>query len=468
MNSLDILSDILNDTLTREFHTITIDNTVHSVFFRRNEKGDMPYTTMFCSVLDSINQGAEFTYNNHHYIITKQLTDENSIYRKYQCLRCNNTITIMFAKGDTVVYNVYMNNLSDSLNISNGAITTDSNVEIILSLTTASRRLDTNRRFFCGSYNSAWVVNEMNYTNGAVHLYCGRSAIMPTDDAVNGIANRWSYEHKPDNYVISITPVTVSLNTASTNTQALTVSVSKNGTVMAQQPTCDWIVSSDCVTVANNTITAVKGGSATITANYMPYDNDTCTSDTVNCSVTESHIYTVDITNSDLTLETPNTSTLTVKLLKDGVEQTYTDSDISISVADTSVATINGYTVHSVANGSTTITATYVGTHTESDIINSDTINLTVTEPQVVDTITVIPTISELYEGDSQVFTCSTTKGETVLCTPNWTGSQFTLTQVSGGWKLTCNSQADPVLKLTFSYGSCTPVVMSISLNSLL
>ena len=55
-------------------------------------------------------------------------------------------------------------------------------------------------------------------------------------------------------------------------------------------------------------------------------------------------------------------------------------------------------------------------------------------------------------------------QSDVVTCTPNWTGSNYTLVNN----KVTCKAQSSQTLILTFSSGSLTTVSVNIKLGGIL
>jgi hypothetical protein len=322
---MDILNDIFTETLNRESQTITINGNNHSVFFRRTDKGEnIPYSTLYAPYSDSIQCGAEFTLNGSKWLILKRIQDENTVYQKYNCMRLNEQIKLIYSAGDIVSYNVYMADLQDSINYSRFGTTSESKAEFMISLTDSSKRIFVNQRFFCGSYNLAWVITELNYLNGICYIYAERSTIVPDDDVENGIANRWQYEHKPDTYKVSITEDSVSVDVG--KTVPLTVSISKNGTVMETQPSVTWTNNNASVATidSTNTVTGISKGNCRLSASYKAVSTDICESDYVDVVVTQPVEQVISIS--------PAYDSTTFYRLKEMRNQTFTASITGVDV----------------------------------------------------------------------------------------------------------------------------------------
>lgn len=285
---MDTIMNIFNESLEREgISIVTSDSISHKVLFRRTTKGETtPYTLVFAPYSDNIKQGASFTINGDTYLIIKENTIENTVYRKYEAIKCTQIVKMIYGVGDIVEYPVYMQDLSDA--ISNGKIiTVASTAEFLFTLNDNSRRLYINQRFFCGYNGLAWKITDINYKDGICYVYADRDATQSFDDKVNGIADRWNYETKPATYKVVIAEDSVNLDVA--KTQTLTVSVLKDGTAMNPTPTITWTVADGSIASidSTNTITAIKKGSTKITGSYKVTDDDTVITDSVNVTVTQ-------------------------------------------------------------------------------------------------------------------------------------------------------------------------------------
>ena len=111
---MDTLANVFNESLEREgISIVTSDNISHKVLFRRTTKGETtPYTLVFAPYSDNINQGASFTINGENYLILKENTVENTVYRKYEAIKCTQIVKMIYGVGDIVEYPVYMQDLS--------------------------------------------------------------------------------------------------------------------------------------------------------------------------------------------------------------------------------------------------------------------------------------------------------------------------------------------------------------------
>ena len=349
---MDILLDTFKETLEREGTSIVIGADTFKVFFRRNEKGEtIAHSTLYALYSNQIKQGEVFSLNGNKYLITKELTAENTTYRKYDCVQCNATIKWMYGKNDLVIYDCYMVGIADSLKSSANATIINSKIEVWLPLNADSERIILNGRFFCGSYVSANKIIDINYLNGLCILYAERDTILSTDDEINGIASRWTFEDKPSNYSVAITESDVEIEQDATT--QLTVAVSKNGSLMETQPTINWTISdgSVCSVDSSNIVTGLVVGSTKITGSYKVNDYDTCTSDSVNVVVKDKPVVVGDV------VVTPVYNATTFYNLKQGVTTTFTASISGLASPQWNI------TVNANGNTTTNYTATINNTN---------------------------------------------------------------------------------------------------------
>lgn len=302
---MDNLQSVFDETLKREGKDIVLDNesTVRA-FFRRNDKGEFDrYITMFVAVNQPILQGNIFKLNNVPYIVFKQLTPENSVYNKYICVQTNEHVKYMLryaddtSKANLVEFDMFMvDSFADSVSSSGNVLVIASQAEFKLSLNDFSRRININERFFNEFYGAVWKIRDINYKDNMVSLYCERDIINPNDDAANGIADRWEFEHKPDTYKVTIAESTINVNVGAE--QQLTVSVTKNGEPYEPTKPYIWASTDDSIAYVNeqNKVFGVKDGSCVVTANYKEENNDISVG--ANCDVTVEQ-------NAEITINPP-------------------------------------------------------------------------------------------------------------------------------------------------------------------
>lgn len=318
---MNIIFDSFQDALKRDGKIIKVGDSTYKVLFKRNEKGSTnPYITMFALSSDPIDQGMIYEINGEKYLIIKELTAENTIYKKFECVKCNATIKWMFGLNDLVVFDCYMVGIADSLKTSTNVTIIGSKVEIWLPLNDDTKRIILNGRFFCGSYKSANKVVDLNYLDGLCYLYAERDTVLNTDDEVNGIAGRWLYEEKPNKYSVEITESDIEIEQDAT--KQLTVAVSKNGTLMETQPTINWTIAdgSICSVDSSNIVKGIKVGSTKITGSYKVNYYDTCVTDSVSVVIKAIPVVIGDV------IVTPVYNATTYYNLKTNITATFTAS----------------------------------------------------------------------------------------------------------------------------------------------
>jgi hypothetical protein len=102
-----------------------------------------------------------------------------------------------------------------------------------------------------------------------------------------------------------------------------------------------------------------------------------------------------------------------------------------------------------------------------------DIINVTIVQDYLGEkVIQISPIISVLNELDTQQFNCGVyinniKQSDLVVCTTDWVGDNYTLEENIDGYSLTNNKKSSNPLILTFSSGSCEPIVMTIKLDGL-
>lgn len=349
----DILSNTFQSTLNREGKEIDINGTKHKVFFRRNETGNTDaYSTLFAPVDAQIKQGELFTVSGEKFLIQKNVTAENDVYRKYKAIRTNAEIKWMFGKNNLVVFDIYTDGIASSLNGGKSGITISSKAEFILPLDDTSKRIEINNRFFAGAYKMAWKITDINYMNGMCYLYAERDAILPNDDNIRGIANRFDYESRPSTYKVEFDNVET-ITIEELEEKVVEYSVYKDGVLMENPPLKQTFIVDD--------------------GNYMIADG-------------------IDITD---------TETVTEEYFKIHVD----NDNITVRIEQ------GQFVIMGMIQGTSRITASY--SQSEEDTIISDTIDVTVIEKAVVASeieITPIYTDSGYYylrQGFEKLFTCN-------------------------------------------------------------
>lgn len=349
----DILSNTFQSTLNREGKEIDINGTKHKVFFRRNETGNTDaYSTLFAPVDAQIKQGELFTVSGEKFLVQKNVTAENEVYRKYKAIRTNAEIKWMFGKNNLVVFDVFMDNISDSLNSNKSGITLSSKVNFMIPLDDNSKKIKVNGRFFCGSFHACWKIVELNHLNNICYLSVERDSILSNDDAKNGIANRYDYESRPSTYKVEFDNVET-ITIEELEEKVVKYSVYKDGVLMENPPLQQTFIVDD--------------------DNYMIADG-------------------IDITGTD---------TVTEEYFKIHVN----NDNITVRIEQ------GQFVIMGMIIGTSRITASY--SQSEEDTIISDTIDVTVIEKAVVASeieITPIYTDSGYYylrQGFEKLFTCN-------------------------------------------------------------
>ena len=234
---------------------------------------------------------------------------------------------------------------------------------------------------------------------------------------LNG-ATYWSNEESfktagtaPVNYAISLNQSSLALQVNETKT--LSASVSPAGTAVA------WSSSNPGVaTVSSGKVTAVKAGSATITA--------TAGGKTASCAVTVTDkdvaIQSIVLNNTSIALAVGESGTLTASVNPSNA----TNATLSWSSSNPSVATVSGGKVTAVKAGTATITAT-AGSKTASCTV-------TVTDKNVaVQSVTLNNTSIALAVGESGTLTASVNPSNATDKTVTWNSSNTSVVTVSGG-----------------------------------
>ena len=313
-------------TLEREGLDIQVNNTTVKGFFRINNSGEGEQFATLYTAIDKVNQGDLVLIGTIPLIAQKVITEESTVYQKSTLQKCNQLIKMMVknpldnTKATLTSFYGISDDISESLKIDGDIITSQSTLHLQLPLTNDSKKILLNDRLYCGGNQMAWKVNDMLEQNGVIELHLTRSAIDTTyDDITNGVADRWRYETKPSIYTTTITESSVTLN--QDDTSKLTVSVSKDGVVMTETPTINWVVSDSTIASIDNTntVTGLAVGSCDIEGSYKATDNDIAIGDTVNVIVNAKPV-TADI------VVTPAYNDTTDYKIKQGRSYTFTCS----------------------------------------------------------------------------------------------------------------------------------------------
>ena len=459
---MDILKDVFDFSFNKEKQPITIGDKTVEAFFRRSETDCI----MYVPFADKLTLGGVFVLNGDKYLITDELRSENTTYCKYHCDKLNDSFKCIYAKGDIRNYDCLVKPLQYRLNVSNNGVSIGSNIEILLSLDDNSRLLNVNNTFYLhnqyfankdGSYyySHKWKIRDVQHKDGVVHLFCEWTSSLPTDDTVNGIANRWSYEQNPNadplTYSVTFSPKSFSLHVGDTQTINPTVKITtEDGTdVTSETPYTLHIAPTDAsiCSVDDLTIKALKSGSTAITATIEGIRTvDTLTADTINVSV-EANVYTFTLSDSSIELQQGATKAITATVTKNGVS--VPSPVVTWSSDDETVATVNNNgLISALKQGSTVIRANYTD---DDGKAHTAQITLIVSIKNVY-TIALDPTNVILHKDDTKVLSAVVEKNGVAITSPtiSWTSSNDTIASVTNG-TITALKTGDATITASFS-----------------
>ena len=459
---MDILKDVFDFSFNKEKQPITIGDKTVEAFFRRSETDCI----MYVPFADKLTLGGVFVLNGDKYLITDELRSENTTYCKYHCDKLNDSFKCIYAKGDIRNYDCLVKPLQYRLNVSNNGVSIGSNIEILLSLDDNSRLLNVNNTFYLhnqyfankdGSYyySHKWKIRDVQHKDGVVHLFCEWTSSLPTDDTVNGIANRWSYEQNPNadplTYSVTFSPKSFSLHVGDTQTINPTVKITtEDGTdVTSETPYTLHIAPTDAsiCSVDDLTIKALKSGSTALTASIEGLRTvDTLTADTINVSV-EANVYTFTLSDSSIELQQGATKAITATVTKNGVS--VPSPVVTWSSDDETVATVNNNgLISALKQGSTVIRANYTD---DDGKAHTAQITLIVSIKNVY-TIALDPTNVILHKDDTKVLSAVVEKNGVAITSPtiSWTSSNDTIASVTNG-TITALKTGDATITASFS-----------------
>lgn len=476
---MDILKDIFDFSFNKEKQPITIGDKIVEAFFRRSETDCI----MYVPYADKLNLGGVFVLNGDKYLITDELRSENTIYCKYHCDKMNDSFKRIYAKGDIRNYDCLVKPLQYRLNVSNNGVSIGSNIEILLSLDDNSRLLNVNNTFYLhgqyfankdGSYyySHKWRIRDVQHKDGVVHLFCEWTSSLPTDDTVNGIADRWSYEQNPNadplTYTVTFSPKSFSLHVGDTQTISPTVKITaEDGTdVTSKTPYTLHIAPTDAsiCSVDNLTIKALKSGSTALTASIEGLRTvDTLTAETINVSV-EVNVYTFTLSDSSIELQQGASKTVTANVTKNGVS--VSSPVVTWSSDDETIATVNDKgLISALKQGSTVIRANYTDDNGET---HTAQITLTVSVKNVY-TIALDPTSVILHKDDTKVLNAVVEKNGEVVSSPtiSWTSSNGTIASVQNG-TITALKTGDATITASYTdeYNEVHTATTSVSVHA--
>ncbi|WP_282250387.1 Ig-like domain-containing protein [Vibrio campbellii] len=225
----------------------------------------------------------------------------------------------------------------------------------------------------------------------------GNTTVMATkDDVTSNTVNVTVTDAVIDSIQVTPSPV----NIAKGQTQPLTArAIYSDGSDSDVSDSVTWAsADTDTATVdAAGLLTGAKVGNTTVMAT-----KDDVTSNTVNVTVTDAVIDSIQVTPSPVNIAKGQTQPLTARAMySDGTDSDVTDS-VTWASADTDTATVDAAGLLSAVEvGNTTLTAT-------KDDVPSNTVNVTVTDA-VIDSIQVTPSSVEIAKGQTQQLTARAT-----------------------------------------------------------
>ncbi len=246
---------------------------------------------------------------------------------------------------------------------------------------------------------------------------------------------------------ISLNKTTLSLRKQSTET--LVVSYDPINTT--DDKTITWTSDNEEVaTVSGGTVSALKEGTATITATV-----GSCTAQCVvtvekeNTEPVKKPLTAISLGKATMNLKQGSTDTLTVTYTP---EDTTDDKTVTWTSDNEEVATVSGGTVSALKEGTATITAT-VGSCTAQCVVTVEKEN---TEPvkKPLTAISLDKATMNLKQGSTDMLTVTYTPGDTTDDkTVTWTSDNEEVATVSGG---TVSALKEGTATITATVGSCT------------
>ena len=212
------------------------------------------------------------------------------------------------------------------------------------------------------------------------------------------------------------TSLTLDVNQSETLTAAITPSNATDQNVT-------WSSDDESVaTVENGIVTAIKAGTATITATAADGSGEKAT-----CSVTVKEAAIVPVTSVSLDKTTLGlTKGETARLTATVEPNNATNKNVTWSTSNASIATVNNGEVTAVSAGTATITATADG--------KSATCTVTVTAATVpVTGVTLNKTSTSLYVGDTETLTATVQPGNASNQNVTWSTSDASVATVENG-----------------------------------
>ena len=232
-------------------------------------------------------------------------------------------------------------------------------------------------------------------------------------------------------------PDEVQVNVGATAETAATYESKQEADSAAQQAAADkidwtWEIGDDSIASvdANGVITGIKGGNTIVTLTSADGKFS------AKCPVTVNQPLKA-IKMDDIALETNGHTSETVAYTLEPADTT--EDDVTLSVADESIAKLEGNKLVAVSDGSTKITAT-------SGIVKT---SAKVTVTTKVEQITLNKTEGTLTVGNSVTVTATVTPDNATNATVNWTSSDETVATVDSNGKVTAVAAGNATITAT-------------------
>lgn len=232
-------------------------------------------------------------------------------------------------------------------------------------------------------------------------------------------------------------PDEIQVNVGATAETAATYESKQEADSAAQQAAADkidwtWEIGDDSIASvdANGVITGIKGGNTIVTLTSADGKFS------AKCPVTVNQPLKA-IKMDDIALETNGHTSETVAYTLEPADTT--EDDVILSVADESVAKLEGNKLVAVSDGTTKITAT-------SGIVKT---SAKVTVTTKVEQITLDKTEGTLTVGNSVTVTATVTPDNTTNATVNWTSSDETVATVDSNGKVTAVAAGSATITAT-------------------
>ena len=232
-------------------------------------------------------------------------------------------------------------------------------------------------------------------------------------------------------------PDEIQVNVGATAETAATYESKQEADSAAQQAAADkidwtWEIGDDSIASvdANGVITGIKGGNTIVTLTSADGKFS------AKCPVTVNQPLKA-IKMDDIALETNGHTSETVAYTLEPADTT--EDDVTLSVADESIAKLEGNKLVAVSDGSTKITAT-------SGIVKT---SAKVTVTTKVEQITLNKTEGVLTVGNSVTVTATVTPDNATNTTINWTSSDEKVATVDSNGKVTAVAAGNATIKAT-------------------